>query len=68
MKLTKTQKQKIFDIISELTICAVLKNDRVFWDCNGLETKTSREENLSGEILRCNEEAIVNEILQVLAG
>jgi hypothetical protein len=66
MKLTKEQRRKVMSIISENTICAVRKDQKVIWNCNGMESKTSRELNLDGTILRCNEELIVTKIMMVL--
>lgn len=66
MKLSKSQRKKVMGIISENTICAVRKHGKVVWNCNGLETKTSKEEYLDGTILRCNEDRIVTQILMVL--
>jgi hypothetical protein len=53
-------------VISENTICGVLKDNKLVWNCNGLETKTSKQEKLTGTILRCNENLIVSRILKIL--
>lgn len=67
MKLTKKQRKQVMAVISENTICGVLKNNKIVWNCNGLETKTSKLENLTGTIIRANEELIVERILKILS-
>jgi hypothetical protein len=39
---------------------------KLVWNSNGLETKTSKQEKLTGTILRCNENLIVSRILKIL--
>lgn len=67
MKLTKKQREEIRDSIFQNTICAVIQSGKKVWDCNGFETKASRAQGLYGELLRCNEDFIVSEILKIIA-
>lgn len=67
MKLTKKQRKQVMSAISENTIYGVLKNNKLVWNCNGLETKISKIENLTGTIIRANEELIVERILKILS-
>jgi hypothetical protein len=66
IKLTKKDKEEIRDIISGLTIVSVKQGDKNIWNCNGYETKKSKELNLTADIIRMDVDGILSEILKYL--
>lgn len=66
LNLNLKEIEDIKDIIKEYTIIEITKNDKVIWDCTGLETNYSKQNNIQGNIKNIALEYIIPEILAIL--